>query len=155
MDPKEKFQEQMRILMEKNQSLLDRIKEAVPLLQNIKRAADREFGAPDLFYRFYYQSFKVYRIQNLTVEMRALFEQLADGGKLNSWYLQIVEEGTGKDFDLSHNSEWLKHTRPMMEAYFHSMMFVEQMLWCAENMEKAESLLPSPWAAVLTLFEMR
>jgi len=141
--------------LQKNQMLLDRIKAAKPKMLELCAHADREFGAPDLFYRFYHQSFKVYRIQNLTVEMRALFEQLAAGEKLNPWYLQIVEEGTSKDFDLSHNSEWLKHTRPMLEAYFHSMMFVEQMLWCAENMEKAESLLPSPWAAVLTLFEMR
>jgi hypothetical protein len=33
------------------------------------------------------------------------------------WYCQIVKEGTGYEFELSMNDDWLKYTRPILEAF--------------------------------------
>jgi hypothetical protein len=32
--------------------------------------------------------------------------------------MKIVEEGTGRNFEQSHNKDWPVHTRPMLEAYW-------------------------------------
>ncbi len=150
----EELREQQRKMHEFHEALLRRLKDHLPKLKDEQRNADREFGAPDLFYRFYHQSFKFYRIQGFTVDWTEMFRELG-GCPLNKWYEQIVSEGTHKVFDLSHNENWLMHTRPILEAYFHARMFLDQMVWCAENMEEAAHVLPSPWAAVLYLYEKR
>lgn len=141
--------------LQRHNALLDRIKKGAADLQVQLDLADQEFGAPDLFYRFYTQSFKTFRIQQYTAKFMECIQTVAGDEKLHPWFLGIIAEGTDKVFDLSHNNEWLKHTRPMMEAYFHSRMVVEQMLWCSKNLTKAENWLDSPWAAVLTIYNLR
>lgn len=145
----------MNLLVQRNQELLGRIKEARERMRELCTSADAEFGAPDRFYRFYYQSFKVFHIQVLTKSFYDLIVDLSRGEPLNPWFVEIVEDGLGKQFELGHNEDWLKYTRPLLEAYFHARMAVDQMLWCADNMEGAEAMLPSPWAAVLAIFKQR
>lgn len=148
--------------------LLRAIKDHLDELGTLKGEAEGHWGSVDMFYRFYHRSFKVYRIQTYTVDMVALFEKIRDAvdwepkpdrwhspGRLDKDFLKIVFEGTGKQFDLSHNENWGKHTRPMMEAYFHAKTFLDMMIECGRRMDEASSLLPSDWAAVLYLFKMR
>lgn len=150
-----KFKAHWQEQHDKQQGLFKRMVEAYPKLKELQAQADRNFGAPDLFYRFYHQSFKAYRVQEFTKDLTLLFQEIGEGYALNSWYTQIVKEGTNKPFDVSHNDDWLKHVRPQFEAYFHARMFLDQMVWCVEHMGKAETLLPSQWAAVLYLFNLR
>jgi hypothetical protein len=149
------YKEHWREQYDRQQALFERVVASHSRLKELESKANREFGAPDLFYRFYHHSFKAYRIQEFTKEMTLLFQEIAEGRELNKWFLKIVKEGTGRSFDLSHNDDWLGHVRPQFEAYFHARMFLDQMIWCAENMGKAEMLLPSQWAAVLYLFNLR
>jgi hypothetical protein len=109
----------------------------------------------DAIYRFYHQSFKVYRLQNLTEEIVAALQSLRPIQPLNKWFMQIVAEGTGKKFSVSHNARWLEETRSIVEAFFHSSYFLEMAVNSARELTEPPSLLPSSWAAFLYLYELR
>lgn len=57
-------------------------------------------------------------------EVQAL-RNLAPRRELNAWFLQIVEEGTGKVFEPEHNRHWLEVGRPIVEAFLHARFFLE------------------------------
>lgn len=137
--------------------LLKNIKKALPKLRQIAIDCDAHWGSEDRIYRFYHQSFKVFHIQSLTADivkkLRALNPKKK--AKLNEWFEQIVSEGTGKDFKLDYNADWPKHARPLVEAYFHARYFLAMVIKYGEELDVAPSMLPSGWAAVLSLYDMR
>ena len=136
--------------------------EETRLLQNIKsdlhaleEILERTARAEDLVYRFYHQSFKVYRIQSLTELMVAKFQALAPHLPLNKTFMEIVREGTGRQFTMSDNENWNSITRPMLEAFFHARYFLEMACKYGKELESAPEILPSGWAAVLYLYNLR
>jgi hypothetical protein len=141
--------------LERDQMLLEILKRDLPRLEELLgRMRDWYI---DRMYRFYYQSFKVYDMQEFTMEAVALLRAIGTevNQPLHRWFEEIVAEGTGKAFEFEHNQDWLRHTRPIVEAYWHALYFVEMMVLCARTMDRAESVLPSEWAAVLSLYGMR
>ena len=62
---------------------------------------------------------------------------------------------TGEEFDREHNREWTKHTRPMLEAFFHARFFLEMAVKYGKSLESPPSLMPSGWAALLCLYGLR
>lgn len=74
---------------------------------------------------------------------------------MNPWFEGIVSESTGLAFDLSHNEAWLRHTRPIVEAFLHAKYFLEMMVKYSRELETATNLLPSGWATILTLYRLR
>lgn len=137
------------------QSILAHLEEAKAL----KEELDNDWYTPNHFYRFYHQSFKAYKAQDVTRKCVNFFEKIAgEEFKLNKWFLQIVEEGTGQVFDLDHNNEWLKHVRPQVEAMLHAKFFLDLIVKHGEelrNEKEPPSLLENGWAAVLYLFNER
>jgi hypothetical protein len=109
----------------------------------------------DLVYRFYHQSFKVYRIQSLTDQIAAKLQSLAPHLPLNTWFDEIIREGTGKEFDPGDNANWTAVTRPMLEAFFHARYFLEMVCKFGRELEEPPQILPSGWAAVLYLYNLR
>lgn len=65
------------------------------------------------------------------------------------------EGGTGHVFDLSHNRNWLDHTRPMFEAFFHARYFLEMAIRYGRKLDHPPRVLPSGWAALLCLYGLR
>lgn len=135
--------------------LLNNIKERKndieSLLSNLSRAE------PDFVYRFYHQSFKVFYTIELIKLAYDLFKQLSpNSALLNSWFSDIVEQAIEKKFDdAKTNQYWLAETRPILEAFWHSKYFLEQMIASANELESAPEMLPSGWAAVLYLYDLR
>ena len=148
--PSEKWAQQEAAKAEESAKLLASIKRQLPLLKEV--LVDTE--AEDAFYRFYHQSFKVYQMQEKTSHIAAVLQGLAPHLKFNQWFQQILDEGTGKAFERAHNDEWLKHTRPILEAYFHARQFLEMVVRYAD-LPETPRLLPSGWAVVLYLFNLR
>jgi len=111
-------------------------------------------GYEDPLYQFYHQSFKVYTLQTATTKMVEALQSLLPGRELNPWFVQIIREGTGKTFDLSHNKAWLANTRPIVEAFFHSRFMLEMAVRYS-GLEEPPQVLPSGWAALLYLFNVR
>lgn len=111
----------------------------------------------DYVYRFYHQSFKVFGATGQIKQAKELFERLApDSCSLNDWFRAIADAAIGKEFDLAHTNQiWQAETRPILEAFWHSKYFLEQMLHSGRELEKSPDILPSGWAAVLYLYNLR
>ena len=73
---------------------------------------------------------------------------------LNPWFLEIVGEGTGKLFVPEDNADWLRITRPILEAFFHARFFLEMATRYAD-LTKPPRPLPSGYAALLYLYDLR
>ena len=134
------------------------------LLQNIKKNHFQLKQLSDLiselgedeFYRFYHQSFKVYRLQERTEQIVKLLKELLPNRELNNWFLAIVREGTGRQFSERDNQQWLKATRPILEAFFHAKYFLEMAVKYGDMPESEfEGPLASGWAALLYLYNLR
>lgn len=136
--------------------LLANIKAALPRLRELWELNTSQWNYEDPIYRFYHQSYKVYRLQAQTTAIVGVLAGLAPQtpAQLNAWFMSIIIEGTGKQFNITHNQRWLAETRPIVEAYFHARFMLEMVLKCAE-MEGPPSMLPSGWATVLYLYGLR
>jgi hypothetical protein len=140
------------------QILLTAIKNHLPELDEIYKKCNTHWGSEDSFYRYYHGSFKVYWLQKTTEKILKKFQEIAKETSfepLNKSFLQITNEGTGIVFDLTHNKEWDKNTRPILEAFFHSREMLKFMIKYGKELDSAPNCLPSGWAAVLYLYNIR
>ena len=74
--------------------------------------------------------------------------------KLNIAFERIIREGTGKEFDLEHNKDWDRYTRPMLEAFAHAKFMVEMAVRYADLREPPQPM-PNGYAALLYLYDLR
>lgn len=135
--------------------LIRNITDNLESLEELLRRCSSRWGYEDQIYRFYHQSLKVYRIQETTQEIVARLESLAPELPLQKWFVEIVQQGTGKEFELEHNDRWTELTRPMLEAFFHARFFLEMICKYGKEIKEPPSSLPSGWAAVLYLYNLR
>lgn len=133
--------------------LFNNLKASLPVLEELlgKYASDYEDG----IYRFYHQSLKVYRLQELTLEIVEKLQALAPDHPLNEYFMCIVREGTGKTFKKEDNKNWFVVTKPIVEAFFHACYFLEIAVKYGKGLEYPPQLLPSGWAALLHLYDLR
>lgn len=136
--------------------LVANIKGALPELRELaERCASR---AEDGVYRFYHQSYKVFHLQELTTDIAARLRALAPdpGTPTHEWFEEIVAAGTGKEFKSEDNANWTAITRPIVEAYFHAKYFLDMVIEYGSAFDDVPpSTLPSGWAAVLYLYDLR
>jgi len=135
--------------------LLQNIKERVPQLEELLVQVEGHWGLEDGVYRFYHQSFKVYGLQSLTERICKALKELLPDRPMNKWFADIITQGTGRQFEMSHNEDWLRHTRPILEALFHAHYFLKMVCKYGRQLETPPNALPSGWAAVLYLFDLR
>ena len=135
--------------------LLENIKQHKTEIQQLLAVFHRE--EPDLVYRFYHQSYKVYMMIDIIKSANTLFDRLApDPLPLNDWYNLITNTAIEKKFDYAEtNQKWLEETLPITQAFWHAKYFLEQMIVAANELECAPQMLPSGWAAVLYLYNLR
>jgi hypothetical protein len=151
LDPLAQFHEQFEVAGQ----LLSNIKQQLPKLEELLAQVESHWGIEDGLYRFYHQSFKVYQIQQATEEICKVLQNLLPDHPMNEWFCKIVAEGTGREFEMSHNRDWLHHTRPILEAFFHAHFFLKMAVKYGRELRSAPDCLPSGWAAVLYLFNLR
>ena len=104
----------------------------------------------DSIYRFYHQSFKVYNVQQLTQDIVKVLRKLSPNQDehLDGYFENLISEGaTSLEWQRSHNKEWEKTTRPMLEVFFHSKFFLEMAIKYGKLYDQAPTLLDSGWAA--------
>jgi len=144
--------EERRVLEE---TLLRDIRAQMPDLRTLLENVDGHWGSEDLVYRFYHQSVKVYAIQDLTEQIVTALRGLLPDRPLDGWFMEIIEEGTGRNFEQSHNRDWPVHARPLPEAYWHARYMLGMVVRYGEQFETPPPELPSGWAAVLCLYRVR
>ena len=137
------------------QALLANIKAHLPALEALLAKCNSDWGIDDAIYRFYHQSFEVYLVQSLTLEVVEALRTLAPDRPLNRWFMQIIADGTGRTFVFEDNQRWLEVTRPIVEAFFHARHFLAVVVQAADQLEEPPTLLPTDWATVLYLYDLR
>lgn len=151
-------------MLESHNKLLGLIKSKLPQLEALWEEHVRDDQAEeDAVYRYYHGSLKVYWIQQRTNAIVALFEELANelarelsrAVHLNQRFISIVANGTGKEFELSHNSAWNMHALPQLQAFWHTKFMLEMMIKYGKTLETAPQVLPFGWASVLYLYNLR
>ena len=136
-------------------ALFTQLQKNLPALEELLRKCTDHWGYEDPIYRFYHQSFKVYYLQHQTLEIVKALQSLAPQLRLNEWFMRIVEEGTGKIFKPEDNKNWLSVTRPILEAFFHARYFLEMAVKYGKELKAPPRMLPSGWAALLYLYNLR
>ncbi len=137
-------------------NLLKNIKANLSNLDELLKECSDERGYEDPIYRFYHQSYKVLRLQVRTERIVEALHSLAPHLPLNEWFTRIVHEGTGKPTDPPvDNDRWLEITRPIVEAFFHAHYFLAMTCKYGRELETPPQTMPSGWAAVLYLFNLR
>ena len=134
--------------------LLSNLKARRARLEAALSKASDHWGFEDPVYRFYHQSFKVYWLQSQTEAIVRELGELVPGQPLHPWFLEIVRQGTGKQFTPEDNSRWTEVTRPILEAFFHARFFLEMAVRYG-YLDEPPTSLPSGYAALLHLFGLR
>jgi len=135
--------------------LLKNIKKNMPLLEELLQKSSDHWNYEDKVYRYYHKSFKVYYIQDLTLEIVNLLNKISPHKKsLNEDFNDILKEGIFQKWNPQHNREWNKR-RPILEAFFHARFFLEMAVKYGKELDKAPEVLPSGWAALLHLYNIR
>lgn len=146
----------MASAIDSHEALLKNIKTHMPELVKMLGVIDMGANSEDYVYRFYHQSYKVYRIQGLTKEIvKLLSKMMPRGGAMHYYFAEIFSKGTGEEWARSHNSKWMEKTRPMLEAFFHAKYFLEMAIKYGNILETAPDRLPSGWAALLYFYGIR
>jgi len=110
----------------------------------------------DLVYRFWHHSFKAYALQEISASIAAELKNLApQGTSLHPWFTEILAAGTGEVFALEHNKDWLRNVGPIVAAFFHTRHLLQLAHDCATSLHEPPSLLPSNWATLLELYQIR
>jgi hypothetical protein len=135
--------------------LLAMIQKQIPELTALWETVSDHWGYEDHIYRFYHQSFKVFGLQSLTLKIIEALQHLAPHLSLNAWFMQIVSDGTGREFSTEMNERWLEVTRPIVEAFLHARYFLEMVCKYGKELTEPPQSLPSGWAAVLELYGLR
>jgi len=139
---------------DQHDSLLAALKREQQGLRDLLATSGDEWGYEDPIYRFYHHSFKVFGLQDRTAAIVTMLKALMPGRELHPYFEEIVVHGTGKVFSTSMNPEWTRHTRPIVEAFFHARFFLEMAVRYA-TLDETPTSLPSGWAALLTLHGLR
>jgi hypothetical protein len=134
--------------------LLLRLKEKRKDLDALWSELNGHWGYEDGFYRFYHGSFKVYGVQSSSAKAVDFLRSLLPERELNESFLAIIRDGTGKEFEISHNQDWARHTRPILEAFTHARYMVEMAVRYGDLQEPPQPL-PSGYAALLYLYNLR
>lgn len=137
------------------QLLLSNIKERMPALESLLQRARSHSEYEDHIYRYYHGSFKVFAVQSITNQIVAALRELLPGVELNRQFVAIIDEGTGKQFRNDTNAYWDAATRPLLEAFFHARFMLEMVIEYGCRLEAPPETLPSGWAAVLYLYNIR
>jgi hypothetical protein len=143
--------------LRKDDELLANIQARWSELADLLEEIQSHWVYEDLVYRFYHQSFKVYALQNETKRIVEALQSLApSGATLSSMFTEIYQAGTsGKRFEIEHNQQWTVHTRVFLEAFFHAKFFLEMAVKYGKELRASPTSLPSGWAALLFLYDLR
>lgn len=135
--------------------LFANLKKRLPKLEKLLAECNDMWGVEDCVYRFYHQSFKLFMYQELTEDIVRELKALLPGRPLNNWFVTIVENGTGLEFEAKHNENWLGEPRRVVDTFLHARFFLEMAVKYGRDLKFPPNSLPSGWAVLLYLYNLR
>lgn len=135
--------------------LLAASKKKLPGLKALLAFASDHWHYEDPVYRFYHHSFKVCRAQTTTLKIVEALRALAPHLELNPDFAEIIAAGTKARSVSSGETGGPDRSRAMVEALFHARHVLEMLCKYAEELSAPPPALPSGWATVLYLYNIR
>jgi hypothetical protein len=136
--------------------LLENMRQRAVQLRELLDSVNDRWVYEDRIYRFYHQSLKVYDLQEVTARIVAALAGVApEGRNFCGFFLEITRMGTGREFALEDNEHWVERAAPIVQAFLHARYFLEMAVKYAAELEKPPQILPSGWAALLCLYDIR
>lgn len=127
----------------------------LPAMQALLARINEKWCYEDGMYRFYHQSFKVFGLQEQAQEIVKLLKEVAPEERgVCSYFQEITAAGTGREFKMEDNQHWMERTAPIVQAFLHAKYFLEMAVKHAELKEPPQ-MMPSGWAALLCLYDLR
>jgi hypothetical protein len=140
--------------LKQQRELLLRIKLRLMELEDLLCQAEK--AQEEYVYRFYHRSYKSIYIQAYTrVILESLHTLAPTGTELNSQLLKIVTEGYQSLFQEESDQNRDKETRSIIEGFFHTKFFLQMAVKYGKKLDALPELLPSGWAALLHLYNLR
>lgn len=147
---KKEKENELRYKLSKN------IREQMDELRSLHDMINGQHAYEDRMYRFYHHSFKVYDLQEYTLQMVTAFEKLLPGEALNEDFMKIVALGTGKEFTLKVNENWVEETVWITNAFLHARYFLDMIMKLIESIsDEGKGYLTFPQASTLYLYNLR
>ena len=109
----------------------------------------------DRIYRFWHQSCKVFRLQAHTSQIAGVLRAAGGNRPLNPWFEQLVADGTGHVFHPEDNGRWYETASPVVHSFLHVRHLLDVTVEAATTLEAPTPMLPSGWATVLCLYQLR
>jgi hypothetical protein len=135
--------------------LLDNMRKREAELREVLKAVNSEWCYEDRMYRFYYQSFEVFDVQNATRNIADILAAIAPEGRpFCFFFAEILKRGTDREFSPEDNEHWLERVGPVVHAFLHSRFFLEMAVKYAPLAGPPQPM-PSGWAALLCLYGLR
>ncbi len=151
MRPYEPPAEKLRI----ERVMLANMREHIGELRELLDQVNEHWAYEDGVYRFYHFSFKVFYLQQKTVEIVTALAALApEGRQFGALFEEIVSTGMGRRFTDETNTHWTEETSPIVQAFLHARYFLEMAIKYAELPEPPQPM-PSGYAALLCLYDLR
>ena len=126
--------------------LLSVAKSKLPELKALLASVSDHWHYEDPVYRLYHGSFKVLHAQPTILKIVETLQSLAPHLRLNPDFLEIMAEGTSKP---------PSSTRAVIEALFHARHMLLMLCKYVEELTEPPPALPSGWATVLYLYNIR
>lgn len=135
--------------------LLAASKQRLPELKALLAFASDHWHYEDPVYRFYHHSLKVYRAETTTLKIVGALRALAPHLELNPDFAEIIAGGTKAPTGSSGETGGIDRSRAMIEALFHARHALEMLCKYAGELSAPPPALPSGWATVLHLYNIR
>lgn len=141
---------------EQEKILFKNLKKDLSKLKSLLEEINQENLYEDKIYRFYHQSYKAYFLKDITKKIVIALQSLVPTkNDINPYFKEILNDVNTKNFELEHNKNWTKITRPMVESFFHAKFFLEMACKYGEELEEIPEILPSGYAALLYFYNLR
>lgn len=139
---------------EYEQQLLTAISKNKQRIYKLQQTSHNLWGGEDAIYRFYHESFKTYRIQDLSKSIINLIKDLLPL-ELNKMLLKIIEEGTGKEFNFNSPNSWYEDAKPMVDTFLHLRHILDMIVKYGLESDDSDRKGNMGWFTVLYVYKIR
>ena len=96
-----------------------------------------ELNRPPIYFnlmsKFHRHDCLIYEYQAFTLQMVSALRSLApEGHGFCNEFREIVQAGTGREFQLDDNNHWLQRVAPIVQAFLHARCLLEMAVQCVE-----------------------
>lgn len=139
----------------KEHRLRENITSSLGVLKDLQNLIASDHIYETKLYKYYHHSYKVYHLQEYTLNVVDALKELLDL-PLNENFMRQIELGTGKEYTPGLKVDWFEETVHITNAFLHAKYMLEMVLkYGAIGEDGSVPSFTHGWAAVLCLYIIR